>query len=175
MTMRNEMINKYKTLSKRFWANVLDGLIFLPFGFFDEWILSEEFWLPVQLSWLVISYQLGWLYSVLMHFYRGQTIGKMATGIKVLDLTESQITLKQAFLREVVVIVICAVALPVELYLTLSGVGRDARVFDSFFTVFGLLVLGWFLAEIISCLTNEKRRAIHDYIAGTVVVRKDSI
>ncbi len=34
-----------------------------------------------------------------------------------------------------------------------------------------IIVFGWWIAEIITMLTNEKRRAIHDYIAGTVVVR----
>ena len=30
----------------------------------------------------------------------------------------------------------------------------------------------WFLLEFITLLTNDKRRAFHDYIAGTVVVRE---
>jgi uncharacterized RDD family membrane protein YckC len=29
----------------------------------------------------------------------------------------------------------------------------------------------WFLAEVVTMLTNEKRRALHDWIAGSVVVR----
>jgi hypothetical protein len=29
----------------------------------------------------------------------------------------------------------------------------------------------WFLAEVLTMLTNRKRRALHDFIAGTVVVR----
>jgi hypothetical protein len=29
----------------------------------------------------------------------------------------------------------------------------------------------WFVAEVITMLTNEKRRALHDFIAGTIVVR----
>ena len=29
----------------------------------------------------------------------------------------------------------------------------------------------WFMLEIITMLLNEKRRALHDLIAGTVVVR----
>ena len=31
----------------------------------------------------------------------------------------------------------------------------------------------WFLLEIITTLTNDKRRALHDFIAKSVVVRKD--
>ena len=32
----------------------------------------------------------------------------------------------------------------------------------------------WFLAEVLTMLTNEKRRALHDFIAGTVVVRTNT-
>jgi len=31
--------------------------------------------------------------------------------------------------------------------------------------------LGWFLLEVITMLTNSKRRAIHDLIAKTVVMK----
>lgn len=31
----------------------------------------------------------------------------------------------------------------------------------------------WFVAEVLTMLTNERRRALHDFIAGTVVVRTD--
>lgn len=29
----------------------------------------------------------------------------------------------------------------------------------------------WFIAEVLTMLTNDKRRALHDVIAGTVVIR----
>lgn len=29
----------------------------------------------------------------------------------------------------------------------------------------------WFVAEVLTMLTNEKRRALHDFIAGTVVIK----
>ena len=32
----------------------------------------------------------------------------------------------------------------------------------------------WFLAEVLTMLTNDKRRALHDFIAGTVVVRTNT-
>ncbi len=35
----------------------------------------------------------------------------------------------------------------------------------------GLSHLAWLLAETITVIATEKRRAIHDYIAGSVVVR----
>jgi uncharacterized RDD family membrane protein YckC len=35
--------------------------------------------------------------------------------------------------------------------------------------------LVWFVAEILTCLTNPKRRAVHDFIAGTVVVKTEPL
>lgn len=36
-----------------------------------------------------------------------------------------------------------------------------------------LPVFGWVLADAIVCLSNSRHRALHDMIAGTVVVRSD--
>jgi hypothetical protein len=35
----------------------------------------------------------------------------------------------------------------------------------------GAILFGWMLLEAVTMLTNAKRRAIHDFIAGTVVIR----
>jgi hypothetical protein len=32
----------------------------------------------------------------------------------------------------------------------------------------------WFVAEVLTMLTNDKRRALHDFVAGTVVVRTNT-
>jgi uncharacterized RDD family membrane protein YckC len=37
--------------------------------------------------------------------------------------------------------------------------------------ILGVAGLGWFLLEIGTTFTNPKRRAVHDLIANTVVVR----
>ena len=36
--------------------------------------------------------------------------------------------------------------------------------------VFSWLSYAWMLSEVVTMLFNEKKRAIHDFIAGTVVV-----
>jgi uncharacterized RDD family membrane protein YckC len=47
----------------------------------------------------------------------------------------------------------------------------DSHVSGTPATMLTVAALTGFLLEIISMLTNEKRRALHDFIAGTVVVR----
>ena len=49
-----------------------------------------------------------------------------------------------------------------------KGFPSDMNIMLKAFLSISLL---WFLLELITMLTNKKRRAIHDYIAGSVVIR----
>jgi uncharacterized RDD family membrane protein YckC len=79
--------------------------------------------------------------------------------------------MRQAILRDILIIVINTVSLALSLYLVLSGAGIHSPDFFSLQSYIALAAFAWFVAEILTMLTNEKRRALHDFIAGTVVVR----
>lgn len=108
-----------------------------------------------------------------MHAQFGQTAGKMATGVKIFDESEeSDITWTQAVLRDIVpvffflvsVIYLASIGTSIETALQTEATGflLNAYVYAS---------LAWGLAEVITMLFNSKRRAVHDFIARTVVVR----
>ena len=78
----------------------------------------------------------------------------------------------QAFLRDSVYIVFNAMALIISIYLIFGGGSRYLKAFQ---TIVGTASLIWFAAEILTCLTNQKRRAIHDFISGTVVVKMTNV
>ena len=68
-----------------------------------------------------------------------------------------------------------------QVFLILSGslspgaVARGEALTDSKgFWLVTALPLWWFVAEVLTMLTNDKRRALHDFIAGTVVVRTNT-
>jgi uncharacterized RDD family membrane protein YckC len=63
------------------------------------------------------------------------------------------------------------VSLVITLYIVLTGGGINSLAFGNMEWVIGFAILGWFAAEILTLITNKKRRAVHDFIAGTVVVR----
>ena len=94
-------------------------------------------------------------------------------GVKVLDLSEERIpTLRQAFIRDIGYIVLNTLSLSYLIYLVVAGryvPGAEVTTLPGQVLVWASL--GWFLLEIISMMTNDKRRAFHDYIAGTVVIR----
>jgi len=167
-------MSKYHTFWPRFWAGFVDGLVFMPISWFDKYLSEPARGAPVLILWAVISYSAYWLYSVLMHCQYGQTIGKMATGIQVLDVSESRIpTFRQAFIRDVGYIVLNTFSLCYLIFLVLVGrYSSNAEINSLPGAILCWASLGWFLLEIISMATNDKRRAFHDYIAGTVVVKE---
>lgn len=164
---------KYHTFWLRFWAGFVDGLVFMPIGLLNGYLTAPERGVFVLIAWGIVSYMAYWLYSVLLHARYGQTLGKMATGVKVLDIAEERIpTLRQAFIRDIGYIVLNTLSLAYLIYLIVAGqYVRGAEDMKLPGQILAWASIGWFLLEIISMATNDKRRAFHDYIAGTVVIR----
>ena len=168
-------MTKYHTFWPRCWAGFVDGLVFAPISFLDAFLGAPERGPFVIIAWSVISYTAYWLYSVLLHAKYGQTLGKMAAHVKVLDLSEKHIpTLRQAFIRDIGYIVLNMLSLLYLISLVATGqYGHGAQAPNLPAQILGWAALGWFLLEVGSMATNKKRRAFHDYIAGTVVIRTD--
>jgi len=168
-------MSKYQTFWPRFCAGVVDGFVFIPITLLDQVLSSPDLGPLILITWGVISYTVYWLYSVLLHARYGQTLGKMVMHVKVLDLSEERIpTLHQAFIRDIGYIVLNTLSLAYLIYLVIAGryvtgVESDDTTLPGRILVWASL--GWFLLEVVSMATNNKRRAFHDYIAGTVVVR----
>ena len=111
-----------------------------------------------------------------------QTIGKMVTKVRVVDFrTEGGISWWQAWLRKGIPMVLSLGFLGWEVFLVLTGSlnpsglanGEALTASKGFWLLMALPAL-WFFAEVLTMLTNEKRRALHDFIAGTVVVRTNT-
>jgi uncharacterized RDD family membrane protein YckC len=166
-------MSRYHTFWPRFWAGFVDGLVLMPIAIIDNWFFDPERSGAVILGWAAVSYPAQWLYSVLMHARDGQTVGKKATAVRVMDVSEDRTpSLRQAFLRDIGQIVFSALAFIYLAYLVLNGsYATDGQVSTIPGTIIGIAAISWFLLEIVTMLTNEKRRALHDLIAGTVVVK----
>ena len=108
-----------------------------------------------------------------MHGRRGQTLGKMACKVVVLDVSERPLSMRQAVLRDIFGVVL----LPIGLAINISGILRGIDIsLPANFTAIDWIItysaIGWFLIEVVTMLTNDKRRALHDFIAGSVVIRR---
>ena len=110
-------------------------------------------------------------YSVLMHAYFGKTIGKMFVGIRVLTIEENKISFKHAILRDIVPIFIMLISISSVLEVMFPQPMPSTSISPIFFIITGFPLI-WSLLEIFTMLFNKKRRALHDFIAGTVVIRE---
>jgi uncharacterized RDD family membrane protein YckC len=128
---------------------------------------------------LEVVESLAWLmYTVVMHARYGQTFGKMVTKVRVVDFrTEGRISWRQAWLREGIPMALSFGLLGWQVFLILTGSLSPSAVTETPDNGPWLLTALpglWFLAEILTMLTNDKRRALHDVIAGTVVIRTNT-
>ena len=160
----------YRTFRPRFWACVVDGIVFLPINFMDKWVYSNIRWNGVLVIWFVFASSLPYLYNVLMHGKYGQTVGKMVTKVKVVDVSLAKLSMRQAFLRDSVYIALTTAAIIIGIPEILDGGNsyQNPNTLSAWILVYASLA--WFVVELVTMLTNSKRRALHDFIAGSVVV-----
>lgn len=171
--LQNIEVDKYSTFWPRFWAATIDGIIFALILYLECLVFGVEYSTQDNFLQALNGIQLT-IYVIFMHGCFGQTLGKMVMHVKVLNHdTETEINLNQALRRESVnlalniswVLLILAVATALQITGTIS------ESFSYAVIVFGILAMVWGLLEFVTMLLNDKRRAIHDYIGKTVVVR----
>lgn len=164
-------MNRYQTIERRLGALIVDLVVVVsPLALLDYLTLSMEISTPLAILWLLVSNSAGIVYYILLQGFYGQTLGKMLLGVKVVrNDDETPISMYQAFLRETPTILFNTVAVLSQAFYAL--VDRPEPIPIGIALMF--LTIPWVLAEVICCLKTRKRRAIHDFIAGTVVVRGD--
>ncbi len=117
----------------------------------------------------------------------GGTPGKLIVGIKVLKLNLKPISWKEAILRYSVLLGITIYGLIVTIS---SLIKADTQTYNNLgwlqkqqYLIFLSPILYkiytwssniWVYSELLVLLTNKKKRAIHDYIAGTVIVNNNT-
>lgn len=123
------------------------------------------------------------VYRVYYHAQFGQTLGKMAARIMISRVDHQPLRLRDALLRDSVAISLQLVWLAGMVWLlanwsepdwaTLSAndVGRLIELRLPFRGWILTAQAAWFSSEIVVLLSNKERRALHDFMAGTVVTR----
>lgn len=90
-----------------------------------------------------------------------------------MDLEERHTpTLSQAFLRDIGIVVLNTMSLIYLAFLVLTAAyvpGAEVTSAPGEILMWAAVV--WFALELVTMLSNEKRRAFHDFIARTVVIR----
>jgi uncharacterized RDD family membrane protein YckC len=166
---------KYNTAGERIFAAFIDGLILLCADKFFKYLAGLYNNPYISVSTIILTIVLFRCYSVLMHGFYGQTIGKILTRVIVLDISENKLSMKQAIMRDIVPIVVASIAIITILNIYFFKVFYTSAEQLNFFKLLYYTELIWIVAELLTMLTNKKRRAVHDFIARSVVVDKLAI
>jgi uncharacterized RDD family membrane protein YckC len=173
---------KYAGFWRRLGALFIDGFLVGPLSLLPM-IVSIS--VPAQMVHSIVV-NLGWIfYEVGFHATWGKTIGKMVMGIGVVRTDGSAIGWPEAVLRSAVEMAFTALFVASELVFLLTvdpatwptlsmiqqGELREQSPIGRFNDWALYLMVAWTFSEVLVMLTNKRRRALHDFIAGTIVVR----
>jgi hypothetical protein len=91
--------------------------------------------------------------------------------VKVMDVNEKDVIgYRRAFIRECVWF-FAQMAGIVYLIVSTTESVEPIAIHETYYkSIVGLITSTWFLLEVVTLLFNKKKRALHDFIAGSVVV-----
>gem|GEM_PF-266280 len=175
-----------ESLYAGFWTRLgsllLDFIFILPVVFLVLYLngLGKNIYFYTVIPNLIFSL---WYHIYLPKKYGG-TPGKLAVGITIIRLDGQPIDWKEAVLRHVVLFSLTILS---SIIMTTSLLTADEETFTSltwlqqsqylmslspiFFKFYTWTSNIWIYSEFVVLLTNKRKRAIHDFIAGTVIVR----
>ena len=174
--------NIYAGFFVRLGSMLLDGIIMLPIIFIILYVNG----LSVNMYFYTIIPNLlfGIWYNIYLPKKYGGTPGKLIAGIKIIKMDGKPIGWKEAILRHSVILVLTIFSV-ITMILCLSK--ADETIFNNLgwykrteylmslatipFMIHVWASNIWIYGEFIVLLTNKRKRAAHDFIAGTVIVR----
>ncbi len=173
---------EYAGFWKRFGAYWIDIIILAPL--IAIWYYGSEYSRLFHLYWLLPSTAIGLWFSVYLVARYGGTPGKLLLKTKIVMIDGSPVTPKAAVIRHSVLFLLslagsiamglASLNMTDSQYLSLSFSERSQALLDATPDWYGpvdLLMHVWIWSEFVVLLFNKRRRAIHDYMAGTVVVK----
>ena len=173
---------EYAGFWKRFGAYWIDVLIWIPIVVLMTWLggLNKFVYISLSLLSLIIGV---WFHVYLVKKYGG-TPGKLLMKIKITKIDGSPVGYREAVIRysvlflltilSTIAIVIAMSNISNEEYYSLGWKARSLKLIQ--YTPFwyawvDLFTNVWVWSEFVVMLTNKQRRSVHDFMAGTVVIK----
>ncbi|MEM9605226.1 MAG: RDD family protein [Pseudomonadota bacterium] len=174
----------YIGVFRRAGAGIIDTLVLVPFSVAFYYLESLSIGVAIVLAVVASGLYAG--YAVVCHACFGATVGKGLMHIRVTQPDGARITWRHAVLRSspfLVFALLLAIAQIVALlqvdtaaYSAASWLERNRHVvphLPPWHTVVTVSLNAWIVIECVVLLLNTRQRAIHDFIAGTVVIHRD--
>jgi uncharacterized RDD family membrane protein YckC len=174
-------VMRYAGFWPRFGAMLVDALVLSPFMCFRTGLVQSR-------SVALAIGSAGIRLCLLQHLFRrplGMTVGKCVLKLKVVSLDGEPAGFRRAFYRHSVDLALSVIACALTLSALMSVAEHEFNVLafaeridllsqrtGAASDVLNWIYLAWALSELAVLLMNEKRRALHDFIAGTVVVHR---
>jgi len=165
-----EHLGYYRTIVRRFGAALIDFVVLAPLAYLSGDVIHKGGAL-VGLVGTVLVTLASTAYSVVGHALYGRTVGKKLCRVQVVDLQGALPGWYRAILRDAFPILLNATAVAREVAVFL---GMDMSLFLQAAPAQAMAVgIGfWTAVEFVTMLTNKRRRRLHDFLAGTVVIRR---
>jgi uncharacterized RDD family membrane protein YckC len=169
----------------RFWSGIVDGFAAAPVALLFYVLFGRTEQSPVAASLMGLVVTLS--FEVLLVAKYGGSPGKLATGLRIRDVSLGEASARQAFMRALpnVLVGLLRIAATIVVVRTLgpqlqqlSGRELDEamRAATPAWANYLSAIAGvWFVAEFVSMMSNDERRALHDKIANTVVIKAASL
>jgi uncharacterized RDD family membrane protein YckC len=167
----------------RLGALLADAVFLLPLIFVVRW--GQNHFRLFELYWLAPNLLLNLFLHVYLVGRFGGSPGKLVLGIRITRVDGSRVGYARALLREAPTLVlyfiyVAGLALPLlsmseAQYQTLNHHHQYtelARFAPTWVHWFDIANQVWIWSEFLVMLTNGRRRALHDFLAGTVVIRR---
>lgn len=177
---------KYAGFWRRFGAFWADTIIVAPWVWGISYFFSEKSRL-FNLYFFIPGLLFGWWFYVHLVAKHGGTPGKLLLKIRIAMTDGSAVTYKAAAIRYSVLfalstmssiaVLIGALKMSDAQYFSLNYMTRSQVILTlapHWYTTVSFLLQIWIWGEFVTMLLNKKRRAAHDFIAGTIVVRRDT-
>ncbi|MEL1240271.1 RDD family protein [Flavobacterium flavipallidum] len=174
--------NIYAGFFVRFGSLLLDAIIMLPLIYIIFYINGLS--INMYFYTIIPNLLFGIWYNIYLPKRYGGTPGKLIAGIKIIKINGKPIAWKEAILRHSVSLLLTFFSIVTMIMCLLKA---DETVFESLdwlkkagylmslepvpFKIHVWVSNIWIYSEFFILLTNKRKRAAHDFIAGTVVVR----
>jgi uncharacterized RDD family membrane protein YckC len=172
---------RYAGFGPRLISLLLDFIFLLPLMALVLWGSSQ--YRLFDLYYFLPGTLFGLFYSVYLVRRFGGTPGKLIVGIRIHKLNGDPVGYREAFLRylpDFIFGILMSIALLLPLfrmsdaeYHSLAFAERLKRMVElapPWYKPLQWVQNAWVWGELLVLLTNRKRRAVHDFIAGTVVI-----
>lgn len=174
--------NIYGGFWLRLGSILIDFVIFIPFFALMHYFhsLGKNYHIVTS----VVFFLIGLWYGIYLPKKYGGTPGKLLLGLKILKINGDEIGWKEAILRNIIstimgifgifVTIFCVQQANNEIYLSKTWMEKGLYITSFAPKLFKIQIWAnniWMYSELIILMLNKLKRAIHDYIAGTVIVK----